>query len=150
MEEVIDQIPLNKKNKDGSVNSYQEKGKLGHGYTVSKCHPKFRDQIEDKIWPGVKALNKKNYLTITSCEGHSYFSYLFNNGIRINSGPQISIVLESYQEKEQAIKKINSYFVKCFENKAMKNSNIISIRCRFDFFPMPLQRYLLNKRMIQI
>lgn len=38
--------------------------------TVSPYHPNFRTQIEPGVWPIVEQLINKNYLTVSSCEGH--------------------------------------------------------------------------------
>lgn len=37
---------------------------------VSPYHPNFKSQIEPGIWPIVEQLINKNYLTVSSCEGH--------------------------------------------------------------------------------
>jgi len=36
-------------------------------------------------------LNSKGIKTYTSCQGHSLYSYLFDKGLRVNAGPQITI-----------------------------------------------------------
>lgn len=147
MNTKFDDIPLNRKNIDGSINSFYVKKQLGHGYSIPISHPKFRSQIEDKIWPGVEALVNRGYFTVTSCEGHSLFSYYFKKGLRVNSGPQISIKLNNQEETNKTIMAINSFSIKCARNNTMRNPNIVSIRCRFSFLPMFFQRLLLNHRL---
>jgi hypothetical protein len=39
---------------------------------VSPYNPRFETQIEQGVWPIVKALVNKGYLTIASCEGHGW------------------------------------------------------------------------------
>jgi len=83
----------NRKNKDGSVNSYAITSELGHGYTVSFGDPDFEKEIEENIFDAVFILNSKGYKTVTSCHGHSWFDYYFKNALRYNDGPQITIEL---------------------------------------------------------
>jgi hypothetical protein len=40
--------------------------------TVSPLNKNFRSQIEDGIWEIISSLLKKNYFTISSCEGHFF------------------------------------------------------------------------------
>lgn len=84
-------MPQNKKNHDGSVNSYQETGNPGSGYTVSFGNSNFKDEIEENIFEAVILLNSKGYETVTSCHGHSRFAYYFCNAITWNLGPVVTI-----------------------------------------------------------
>lgn len=43
-----------------------------HANSVSPYCEKFEDNIEEKIWPLVKALKEKRYLTYSSCMGHDF------------------------------------------------------------------------------
>ena len=57
--------------KDGRINC---EGLYGEGVvaiTVSPLNPKFRSQIEDDVWPLVKIFLEKNYITVSSCGGHT-------------------------------------------------------------------------------
>lgn len=45
----------------------------GHGKVVSPYDEDFWSNIEDGIKPAVEALYHRNYLTISSCQGHRWF-----------------------------------------------------------------------------
>ena len=83
----------NKKNKDGSVNAFQQTGRPGYGVTVDFSDSNFKNNIEDNILNAVLILNNKGYKTVTSCHGHSRYNYYFKDAIRYNTGPQITIQL---------------------------------------------------------
>ena len=136
---------LNKKNKDGSVNSFQETQKPGHGYSIPISHPEFKSQIEALIWPHVILLISKGYVTITSCEGHSFLDYYLRGAIRKNSGPQITLKLKSEREVKQVVDKLNTFIISCAQNSTMSKATKISIRCRFSFLPNCIQRLLIYK-----
>ncbi len=73
-EEVIKDATLNRlpnyKHKDGRI--YASKpGDPYFAVSVSPLNPKFTEQIEEGILPVVEALLEKNYLPISSCEGHN-------------------------------------------------------------------------------
>jgi hypothetical protein len=64
-------ILLNYKHKNGRI--YASTGSSDDNYiavSVSPYHPKFDTQIEDGIKDIVISLIEKNYLTLSSCEGH--------------------------------------------------------------------------------
>lgn len=70
-EDQVRQFAPNYKHKDGRIYASRE----GEPYwvcTVSPYHKNFRSQIEGGVWNLVNELNKKNYMTVSSCEGH-YF-----------------------------------------------------------------------------
>ena len=97
--EFIAQNVFNWKHADGRIHATPD----GGAYTAvsaSIYHEKFRTQIEDGVWPIVEALTNKNYLPVSSCEGHRYtrlfvsvafgspesantFYNLLNNSIRL-------------------------------------------------------------------
>lgn len=111
-------IKLNKKNLDGSINSYQDTGSMCFGYSVPIDHPKFRDQIEDGIWPAVEAFIEKGYRTVTSCEGHDF------------NGPQVTVCIEDFESFKR---EIETEYVKAAPNHTMtNNTTLISVRCRKD------------------
>ena len=87
-------MTLNKKNWDGSVNSYQDTGLPGHGYFVPFNDLNFEEQVEEHIFPVVLYLTAQGYVTVTSCQGHSLYSYLLGKSIRWNSGPQVTVIVE--------------------------------------------------------
>lgn len=84
-------MKLNKVNIDGSVNAHNETDQPSFGYHVPFNLLSFENQIEKNIFPAVFLLNSKGIKTYTSCQGHSLYAYLFNNGLRVNAGPQITI-----------------------------------------------------------
>lgn len=115
---------LNEKNIDGSVSSYAKTKQPGHGYYVPFSNPNFQEQVEENILPAVMLLNSKGYKTVTSCHGHSFFDYFFNNGIRVNGGPQITVeLLES--EVQQFINSVNSLLISTRINNSIEIGNQI-------------------------
>jgi hypothetical protein len=134
---------LNKKNHDGSVNSFHETQKPGHGYTIPISHPEFKSQIEPLIWPHVMLLISKGYVTITSCQGHSFLDYHLRGAIRKNDGPQITLKLRSEREVIKTVNKLNTLFVSCAQNTTMTKPTKVSIRCRFSFLSNHIQRWLI-------
>lgn len=67
-EELLNRCP-NIKDKDGRIHYKTPDGKY-IAVMVSPYHKDFRTQIEDGVWPIINALLNKNYLPISSCEGH--------------------------------------------------------------------------------
>jgi hypothetical protein len=70
-ENIINNEILNFKHSDGRI--YASDKDQTNNYlaiTVSPYHPKFEEQIEDGIKDVVFAFLNKNYITISSCEGH--------------------------------------------------------------------------------
>lgn len=110
---------LNKKNKDGSVNSFQLTENPGHGFYVPLHYTRFTEQIEEHILPAVLHLNSVGYKTVTSCQGHSLFDYLFKKAIRFNFGPQITIEVEKEVSK-QLFTTVENFFVKVVENNTIE------------------------------
>ena len=115
----------NKKNKDGSINSYQITKELGHGYSVKFNTVDFQDEIEEHIFDAVLTLNNKGYNTVTSCHGHSKFAYYFKNAIRYNDGPQVTV------EIPYSFKFPYSMFIETKENQTIESTQTgyyVSIR----------------------
>jgi len=108
----------NKLNFDGSINSFQITGEPGHGYSVPfKISDDFDKEIEPNILDAVLILNNKGYSTITSCQGHSRYNYYFNNAIRYNNGPQITVKLLNN------INLPNTFFVTVKENTTIEDND---------------------------
>jgi len=63
---------LNYKHKDGRIyaSDSDKGGDLYLAVSVSPYHPKFEEQVEDGIKDMVFAFLNKNYMTVSSCEGH--------------------------------------------------------------------------------
>jgi len=61
----------NIKKKNGQINCEGLFGNDDFAITVSPFNKKFKTQIEDGVWPFVKLLLDKNYMTMSSCQGHS-------------------------------------------------------------------------------
>jgi hypothetical protein len=63
---------LNYKHKDGRIyaSDSDRGGDLYLAVSVSPYHPKFEEQVEDGIKDMVFAFLNKNYMTVSSCEGH--------------------------------------------------------------------------------
>ena len=121
-------MKYNKKNKDGSINSYQDTAQPGDGYSVPFSDKYFFDQIEDDILPAVENLNYKGYPTITSCHGHGIYNYLFNGGILINEGPSITIVVDKNTAKDIE-NHFSNFFLKVIVNDTIKREdNVVNLR----------------------
>ena len=117
----------NKRNNDSSVNAFRDTGNPGYGVTVEFSDSNFTDNIEDNILDAVLVLNNKGYKTVTSCHGHSRYSYYFKKSIRYNNGPQITIALP------YKINLLNSLLISTTENSTINldtNSYYISIRVK--------------------
>jgi len=130
-------------NSDGSVNSFQETGKLGHGYYVSFLSADFDKQIEPNIFLPVLLLNAKGITTYSSCQGHSHFDKVFNRALRTNSGPQITVRV-SLDQAPILSEYFNSTFITTELNTTIDNDSLdyvyISIRIRW-----PYNRLFTNK-----
>lgn len=121
-------MKLNQKNFDGSVSSYCDTKKPGTGYYVPFNHSDFKNQIEPNILESVLLLNSKGYHTVTSCQGHSIFDFVFRKGLRFNLGPHITIKLENKN------KKLSSFMISSSINYTMPtDSNYIKIKVRTPF-----------------
>lgn len=72
-EMVLKSAP-NKLHKDGRIYFEDEEGNY-IAITVSPLHVEFASQIEIGVWPLVKSLVDKGYLTVSSCEGHDGSNY---------------------------------------------------------------------------
>ena len=79
----VEKFPiLNYKHKDGRIYaSHLDDDENYTAVTVSPFHPKFETQIEDGIKEIVFPLINKNYIVISSCEGHD--QYLDNPAVRL-------------------------------------------------------------------
>lgn len=62
---------FNWKHKDGRIHASPSADEY-YAITASIYHPQFRSQVEDGVWPIVNELTQKNYLTLSSCEGHDW------------------------------------------------------------------------------
>lgn len=106
--DAIRNLAPNFKHKDGRI--YASKpGEPYWVYTVAPYHANFKSQIEDGVWTLVNQLNKKNYMTVSSCEGH----YFHDDCIRV------SLIFITFKEAKKFIKrcsKIEGWFFK-IENK---------------------------------
>jgi hypothetical protein len=126
-------MKLNKLNIDNSVNSYADTTDPGHGYYVPFNIPNFKDRIEEDIFPSVFILNANGFKTVTSCHGHSLYSFLFGNGLQFTFGPQITIEINKH-DKRYIRKIFNNLFITTITNTTIKTENrdliYISIRPR--------------------
>jgi hypothetical protein len=92
--------------------------------TVSPYHPNFKSQIEPGVWPIVEQLINKNYLTVSSCEGHGTDSKL-----------TVSLVFKDTNDAQKFVDmcshipgwffKIQSDCRSCY-NKANSGSSVVS------------------------
>ena len=104
-EEIINRCP-NRKDKDGRIHYRTSDGKY-IAVTVSPYHKDFRTQIEDGVWPIIKSLQDKGYLTVSSCAGHVdpwteyYFTLAFDTKENahkfINDMPSEDSVFKEYE-----------------------------------------------------
>jgi hypothetical protein len=104
-EKIINRCP-NKKHKDGRIYCTTNDGKY-IAVVVSPYHKDFRTQIEDGVWPIIKSLQDKGYLTVSSCAGHVdpwkefYFTIAFNTKENahkfINDAPSEDSIFKEYE-----------------------------------------------------
>lgn len=111
----------NKKNKDGSINSFKDTGISGTGYSVPFTDPSFIEEIEEYILPAVLNLNLKGYPTVTSCQGHGIFNYIFNSGVSITNGPNITLQVNR-NEVPFLEKHFNTFLIKTAISDSMEES----------------------------
>lgn len=111
-------MPQNRKNYDGSVNSYYKTKQKGAGYSVDFYSKDFKDEIEENIFEAVLFLNSKGYTTVTSCHGHSRLAHYFCNTIRYTMGPQVTLKLP------YNVKIPSTLFVQLIPNDTMENDEI--------------------------
>jgi hypothetical protein len=127
----------NKRNEDGSVNSYKDTKILGHGYYVPFGDINFSNEIERNIYNSVLILNYKGYKTVTSCHGHSIFSYIFKKGLYFNSGPRVTVSFD------RSVKLKNTLLIKTHINDSIDDGSCnISIRVRYIFERMFTNKFL--------
>lgn len=121
----------NKQNNDGSVNSYQDTGKLGTGYYVPFTDPTFVEQIEPNIFLAVFLLNAKGYKTVSSCQGHSVYDKYTRGALRTNAGPQVTVEVPCNQVID-FVAHFKSYWVTTEVNDSIDNktNNCIYISVR--------------------
>lgn len=83
--------PWNKLQPDGRINMDGN----GTAASVSPYSKHYRSQIEDGIWPLVKTLHLKGYLTVSSCAGHrgGLFKEFDDGFFKYNSCPYVMIVV---------------------------------------------------------
>ena len=105
-EEIINRCP-NKKHKGGYIDCITRDGKY-IAVTVSPYHKDFRTQIEDDVWPIIKSVLDKGYLTVSSCSGHGncpwkgfHFILAFNTKENahkfINGMPREDSIFKEYE-----------------------------------------------------
>lgn len=126
-------MKLNKVNIDGSVNAHDTTTTPGFGYHVPFSLLSFETQIEKNIFPAVFLLNSKGIKTYTSCQGHSLYSYLFGNGLRVNAGPQITIEVPTH-DLQRFKEMFSSMFITTEINSSIERTDLntvyLSIRPR--------------------
>ena len=98
-EELYDYFFMSERNKlqkDGRINGGYDKNGLLVAYSISPKFDKFDTQVEDGVYPIVKALVDKGYFSICSCEGHPR-----RLNVKLGFGTELC--------RDEFIKTINSY-----------------------------------------
>jgi len=110
---------FNWKHADGRIHASPSPDKY-YAVSASVYLPEFRSQIEDGVWPIVNELIQKNYLPVSSCEGH-HWTRLF-----------VCVVFGNKEEADQfattlkAAIKAPTFFVRTLETYAKHKASISS------------------------
>ena len=112
---------FNWKHPDGRIHASPSPDQY-YAVSASVYHPEFRSQVEDGVWPVVNELIQKNYLPLSSCEGH-HWTRLF--------------VCVAFGDREEAEKfaatlkkeiKATTFFVRVMENYLNQKTSVSSGR----------------------
>jgi len=108
---------FNWKHADGRIHASSSPDKY-YAVSASVYHPEFRSQVEDGVWPIVHELVQKNYLPLSSCEGH-HWTRLFVC-VAFGSKGQAEQFAATLKKEIKAI----GFFVRVMENYLNQKSSI--------------------------
>jgi hypothetical protein len=144
---------LNRRNPDGSINMLWIEGNNTSGIDVSPFVDNFRDQVEDDIWPAVSTLLSNNYLTVTSCQGHT----LYDSAFVTVSFPSTTVAdkfidnvksLLVYAEYDDTItsstERLNQLFLKNYTEYYHVRVGVLQYGPCINFFLQPLKQLFIN------
>jgi hypothetical protein len=144
---------LNRRNPDGSVNMFWAEGNNTNGIDVSPFIDNFREQIEDDIWPAVKALLDRNYLTVTSCQGHTLYDSAFvtvSFPSTIIADKFINMIKDAviYAEYDDTItsstERLNRLFLKDYSNYFHVRVGVLQYSPMINFFLQPIKKMFIE------
>ncbi len=144
---------LNRRNSDGSINMLWAEGNNTNGIDVSPFVSEFREQIEDDIWPAVKALLDRNYLTVTSCQGHTLYDSAFvtvsfpNTDIAdkfINMVRDIVVYAEYDNTITSSTDRLNHLFLKNYTEYYHVRVGVLQYSPYINFFLQPLKQMFID------
>jgi hypothetical protein len=144
---------LNQRNPDGSVNMLWAEGNNTNGIDVSPFIDNFREQIEDDIWPAVKALLDRNYLTVTSCQGHTLYDSAFVTisfpstvvaDQFINMIKDVVIYAEYDDTITSSTERLNQLFLKDYSNYFHVRVGVLQYNPMINFFLQPIKKMFIE------
>ena len=144
---------LNKRNSDGSINMLWSQGHNINGVDVSPYMEDFRRQVEDDIWPAVSALLDRNYLTVTSCQGHTFYDSAFvtvSFPSRRVADTFISLIedLVIYAEYDYSMtsttSRLNTLFLKDYTEYYHVRVGVLQYSAAINFLIWPLRKYFIK------
>ena len=144
---------LNRRNSDGSVNMLWMEGTNANGIDVSPFMDNFRDQVEDTIWPAVSALLSRNYLTVTSCEGHTLHDSAFvtvsfpstaTADKFINAVTGLLVYAEYDDTITSSTERLNQLFLKNYAEYYHVRVGVLQYSPYVNFFLQPLKQMFVN------
>jgi hypothetical protein len=120
-----------------------------NGVDVSPFIDGFREQIEDDIWPAVEALLDHNYLTVTSCQGHTLYDSSFvtvsfpNTEIAdkfISMVKDIVVYAEYDDTITSSTERLNQLFLKDYSNYYHVRVGVLQYSPVINFFLQPIKK----------
>ena len=144
---------LNQRNSDGSVNMLWAEGNNTNGVDVSPFIDNFRDQVEDDIWPAVSALLSHNYLTVTSCQGHTLYDSAFvtvsfpSTAVAdkfINNVKGVFVYAEYDDTITSSTERLNQLFLKNYTEYYHVRVGVLQYSPYVNFFLQPLKQMLIS------
>jgi hypothetical protein len=144
---------LNRRNSDGSVNMLWMEGNNTNGIDVSPFMDDFKDQVEDTIWPAVNALLVRNYLTVTSCEGHTLYDSAFvtvsfpNTIVAdkfINDIKSVFVYAEYDDTITSSTERLNQLFLKNYTEYYHVRVGVLQYSPYVNFFLQPLKQMFID------
>jgi hypothetical protein len=144
---------LNRRNSDGSINMLWAEGSNTNGVDVSPYIENFKEQVEDDIWPAVKALLDLNYLTVTSCQGHTLYDSAFvtvsfpskETANKFIDSITDSVIYAEYDDTiTSTVERLNQLFIKNYTEYYHVRTGVLQYPVLFNFFLVPLKKLFIQ------
>lgn len=144
---------INRRNANGSINMFWAEGNHDNGVNVSPYMDNFREQVEDLIWPAVFELLKRNYLTVTSCQGHSlndsaFVTVSFSNKATADKFIKLissSVVYAEYDDTiTSSVDKLNELFLRSYPEYFHVRTGVLQYHPLVNFFLIPAKKLFIK------